>query len=154
VSLVELVDRWEGPFLTLPSQKRPTLSRRRRANIEKAQWMRQPTLSVVVDTRFGPRQINTRSAHPFLSLHSPLDHDQAMQSFRDQAISYIKRLHRPLKAPQPRTTTDTSTCQPLRPTARRTTCAYIYLRTIHSFLTLFFSFIPTEYRTPTTTMLI
>lgn len=35
VNSIKLVDRWEGPFLTLSSQKRPTLSRTRRANIEK-----------------------------------------------------------------------------------------------------------------------
>lgn len=37
VSSIKLVDRWEGPFLTLSSQKRPTLSRTRRGNVEKEQ---------------------------------------------------------------------------------------------------------------------
>jgi hypothetical protein len=30
VNSIKLVDRWEGPFLTLSSQKRPTLPRMRR----------------------------------------------------------------------------------------------------------------------------
>ena len=35
VNSIRLVDRWEGPFLTLSSQKRPTLSRTRRGDVEK-----------------------------------------------------------------------------------------------------------------------
>jgi hypothetical protein len=35
VNSIKLVDRWEGPFLTLSSQKRPTLSRTRRGNRER-----------------------------------------------------------------------------------------------------------------------
>jgi hypothetical protein len=52
VNLLKLVDQWEGPFLTLSSQKRPTLSRMRRGNVEKEWLMRQACLDLV-DTRCG-----------------------------------------------------------------------------------------------------
>jgi hypothetical protein len=72
VNSIRLVDRWEGPFLTLSSQKRPTLSRTGRGNVEKEETVDEAAKLVLsLLTLVVHLKSNQPPQHPLLSSFSP-----------------------------------------------------------------------------------
>ena len=109
VNSIKLEGQWEGPFLTLSSQKRPTLSRTRRGNVEKEETVDEAAklvlslLTLVVLLKSNQPPVTS----PLLFTLSPFIKIIKLCTGRSLNPPFS-----PSKAAQPRTSNkDTSTCQ-------------------------------------------